>query len=60
MHWGTFELNREPFREPPDRLMAEALRHGLEEMRKPIQIALIEFQETCQHGLQQGQRCDCF
>ena len=31
MHWGTFELNREPFREPPDRLMAEALRHGLEE-----------------------------
>src|SRR5262249_8786831 len=31
MHWGTFELNREPFQEPPDRLMAEALRHGLEE-----------------------------
>jgi N-acyl-phosphatidylethanolamine-hydrolysing phospholipase D len=31
MHWGTFELNREPFREPPDRLMAEAFRHGLEE-----------------------------
>ena len=31
MHWGTFELNREPFREPPDRLTAEALRHGLEE-----------------------------
>jgi N-acyl-phosphatidylethanolamine-hydrolysing phospholipase D len=31
MHWGTFELNREPFHEPPDRLMAEALRHGLEE-----------------------------
>jgi N-acyl-phosphatidylethanolamine-hydrolysing phospholipase D len=31
MHWGTFELNREPFREPPDRLMAEALRRGLEE-----------------------------
>ena len=31
MHWGTFELNREPFREPPDRLMVEALRHGLEE-----------------------------
>lgn len=31
MHWGTFELNREPFREPPGRLMAEALRRGLEE-----------------------------
>ena len=28
---GTFELNREPFHEPPDRLMAEALRQGLEE-----------------------------
>ncbi|OLB93770.1 MAG: hypothetical protein AUH30_19355 [Candidatus Rokubacteria bacterium 13_1_40CM_68_15] len=31
MHYGTFELNREPFREPPDRLMREALRRGLEE-----------------------------
>ncbi len=31
MHWGTFELNREPFREPPDRLMHEALRQGVEE-----------------------------
>jgi N-acyl-phosphatidylethanolamine-hydrolysing phospholipase D len=31
MHWGTFDLNREPFREPPDRLLAEALRRGLEE-----------------------------
>jgi len=31
MHWGTFALNREPYREPPDRLMAEALRRGLEE-----------------------------
>jgi len=36
MHWGTFELNREPFREPPDRLMAEALRHGLEERVAPL------------------------
>ena len=24
MHWGTFALNREPYREPPDRLLAEA------------------------------------
>jgi N-acyl-phosphatidylethanolamine-hydrolysing phospholipase D len=31
MHWGTFELNREPFQEPPDRLLKEALRRGLEE-----------------------------
>jgi N-acyl-phosphatidylethanolamine-hydrolysing phospholipase D len=31
MHWGTFALNREPFREPPDRLLAEALRRGLQE-----------------------------
>ena len=36
MHWGTFELNREPFREPPDRLMAEALRHGVEERVAPL------------------------
>ena len=31
MHWGTFDLNREPFREPPDRLLAEARRRGLED-----------------------------
>ncbi len=31
MHWGTFAMNREPFREPPDRLLQEALRRGLEE-----------------------------
>jgi N-acyl-phosphatidylethanolamine-hydrolysing phospholipase D len=31
MHWGTFELNREPFREPPRRLEREALRRGLQE-----------------------------
>jgi L-ascorbate metabolism protein UlaG (beta-lactamase superfamily) len=31
MHWGTFDLNREPFREPPQRLQREALRLGLEE-----------------------------
>jgi N-acyl-phosphatidylethanolamine-hydrolysing phospholipase D len=30
MHWGTFDLNREPFREPPDRLLKEARRRGLE------------------------------
>jgi N-acyl-phosphatidylethanolamine-hydrolysing phospholipase D len=31
MHWGTFDLNREPFREPPTRLRAEARRRGIEE-----------------------------
>jgi N-acyl-phosphatidylethanolamine-hydrolysing phospholipase D len=36
MHWGTFELNRESFRAPPDRLLKEALRRGLEE-----QVALL-------------------
>ncbi|MGH7389148.1 MAG: MBL fold metallo-hydrolase [Candidatus Rokuibacteriota bacterium] len=29
MHFGTFELNREPFAEPPDRLLREARRRGL-------------------------------
>jgi len=31
MHWGTFDMNREPFREPPERLQQEALRRGIEE-----------------------------
>ena len=31
MHWGTFELNREAYREPPERLLREAQRQGLEE-----------------------------
>ena len=31
MHFGTFEMNREPFREPPDRLVREARRRGLED-----------------------------
>ena len=31
MHWGTFELNVEPNREPPDRLFKEAVRRGLED-----------------------------
>jgi N-acyl-phosphatidylethanolamine-hydrolysing phospholipase D len=30
MHWGTFDMNREPFHEPPDRLLHEATRRGLE------------------------------
>jgi N-acyl-phosphatidylethanolamine-hydrolysing phospholipase D len=31
MHWGTFDLNREPFHEPPERLLAEAQRRGLDD-----------------------------
>lgn len=31
MHWGTFALNLEPFREPPERLLAEATRRSLEQ-----------------------------
>ena len=31
MHWGTFDLNREPFHEPPDRLLKEAARRGVAE-----------------------------
>ncbi|HEV8640242.1 MAG TPA: MBL fold metallo-hydrolase [Methylomirabilota bacterium] len=30
VHWGTFDMNREFFREPPERLLREALRRGLE------------------------------
>lgn len=41
MHWGTFALNRESFREPPARLFREALRRGLEE-----RIALLAPGET--------------
>jgi N-acyl-phosphatidylethanolamine-hydrolysing phospholipase D len=29
MHWGTFDMNREPFAEPPGRLLKEARRRGL-------------------------------
>ena len=29
MHWGTFDMNSEPFAEPPARLTAEARRRGL-------------------------------
>jgi N-acyl-phosphatidylethanolamine-hydrolysing phospholipase D len=31
MHWGTFDLNREPFQEPPRRLLREAFRRGIDE-----------------------------
>lgn len=31
IHWGTFGLNREPFHEPPDRLMKAAVARGLDE-----------------------------
>lgn len=36
MHFGTFELNREPFREPPERLLREAVARGLEERVAPL------------------------
>jgi N-acyl-phosphatidylethanolamine-hydrolysing phospholipase D len=41
MHWGTFELNREPFAEPPARLLREALQRGLEE-----QVAILSPGQT--------------
>ena len=41
MHWGTFEMNREPFREPPDRLLREALRRGVE-----AQVAILSPGQT--------------
>jgi N-acyl-phosphatidylethanolamine-hydrolysing phospholipase D len=41
MHWGTFAMNREPFREPPDRLLRRALDRGLEE-----RIAILSPGET--------------
>ena len=34
MHWGTFDMNSEPFAEPPDRLLREARRRGLEARMK--------------------------
>jgi N-acyl-phosphatidylethanolamine-hydrolysing phospholipase D len=36
MHWGTFELNREPFQEPPTRLLREALRRGVQAQVAPL------------------------
>jgi N-acyl-phosphatidylethanolamine-hydrolysing phospholipase D len=41
MHWGTFAMNREPFREPPDRLLREASRRGVEE-----QVAILSPGQT--------------
>jgi L-ascorbate metabolism protein UlaG (beta-lactamase superfamily) len=31
IHFGTFELNREPFAEPPERLLKAAVARGLED-----------------------------
>jgi hypothetical protein len=31
IHFGTFDLNREPFAEPPSRLMRAAAARGLQE-----------------------------
>jgi N-acyl-phosphatidylethanolamine-hydrolysing phospholipase D len=36
MHWGTFEMNSEPFAEPPGRLLQEARRRGLEARMKVL------------------------
>jgi N-acyl-phosphatidylethanolamine-hydrolysing phospholipase D len=41
MHWGTFAMNREPFREPPDRLLKAALERGIEE-----QVAILSPGQT--------------
>jgi N-acyl-phosphatidylethanolamine-hydrolysing phospholipase D len=36
MHWGTFDMNMEPFKEPPERMMNEALRRGLDTRMAPL------------------------
>jgi hypothetical protein len=41
MHWATFAMNREPFREPPERLLREALNRGIEE-----QVAILSPGQT--------------
>jgi len=41
MHWGTFAMNREPFREPPERLLRAGLNRGLEE-----QVAILNPGQT--------------
>ena len=37
MHFGTFRLGREPMEEPPIRLLAEAVRHGIEDRVRILQ-----------------------
>ena len=41
MHWGTFDMNREPLEEPPRRAMAEAQRRGMDD-----QIAILHPGQT--------------
>jgi N-acyl-phosphatidylethanolamine-hydrolysing phospholipase D len=36
MHWGTFDMNQEPFREPPERLLREARQRGLQDRMAPL------------------------
>lgn len=38
IHFGTFELNREPFAEPPERLLRAALARGLEERMAVLSV----------------------
>lgn len=42
MHWGTFDLAEEPLDEPPQRLLAEARRRGLE----PDRVWVLKHGET--------------
>ena len=42
MHWGTFDLAEEPLDEPPQRLLADARRRGLE----PDRVWVLKHGET--------------
>jgi N-acyl-phosphatidylethanolamine-hydrolysing phospholipase D len=33
IHWGTFDLAEEPLNEPPERMLAEARRRGIDPSR---------------------------
>jgi L-ascorbate metabolism protein UlaG (beta-lactamase superfamily) len=58
MHFGTFLLGREPFDEPPVRLMAEARRRGLDERVRVLAegetMAIGRDGERVRAGLKEG------